>query len=253
MSDSDNNISPEIIISERDLNYIYSFIGAPFVEKDEIEFDLDAVKEYVILPCLWKYFTFFPIINKQSISVSGTLLKVPYPTPTTYGVAGVQVTKYGNTLPNNIGFGANVFNRNALMGNNTNRGYGTRYEISSRMSDAFTSRFTSDGFGNMFQVKHFRDIQDKREIEVFSNVPGIIEITFCEYSYNVSDIPFQRKHDFLEYCGSKLLLKIKDVRDMIVADFPVEFDLSDMASRAEDTIEKIEEKWNESSNAIVIR
>lgn len=251
-------INSDIVISDTDLNYIYTHVGAPFVKKEDIEIEPDDVKENIIKPCLWKYYTFFPIINKVTIGVNNTLTVMDYPSETTYGVAGYKVTKYTNQLQAGMAgmmpvTGANVFNTTAMINGNVNRGYGTKYNFSTQLSDFATSKVTNDAFGNMFQVKHFEDMQDRRQIEFYSNMAGSIEVSFAEYCYDVNKVAFQRKYDFLDYAGSKFLLYISSLRDMINSDFPVEIDLSNLIDRANSIIENIEEKWNNSSNAVVLR
>jgi len=248
----------EVVVSASDMKLIYSYVGAPFVKVEEVEITEEEIKEYVIRPCLQTYFSYFPIFNKVTVGVNNSLITMDYPNDTTYGVGGYQVVKYINQLGAGMSgmipvVGANVFNTTAMINGNTNRGYGTRYGFGTQISSFATEKLTNDAFSNKFQVKHFQDIQNKRQVEFYSNMAGVIEINFCEFSYNVDDVYFQRKQEFLKYTGSNLLLYIAGLREMIVEDFPTGFNLDNLVEKANKIIDKVEERWEGSSNAVALR
>lgn len=236
-------------ISDADYREILVEVGYPVVKEDELEFSREEIQDFFIFPAMRDYFSWFPIIQTESIYVSSEF-SVDFPDEKTYGIidARINTAITGDGRTSSPLINSLYFKKSGMA----SKKYGTEYDYG--VTEAkYMERAYNKAVNNYIRAKRLDVDQTSRTLSGFTTVNGELVIQWAKYSDNFNDIPFKRKSEVLNLAKSKLLKSLAMLRSQFDSDTGTGFNTSDFMSRADDLEEKVMTKWKAISKVAIIR
>jgi len=242
-----------IIINESDFKRIKSKIGYPLLDKVILE-DSD-LKELCIKPALEEYFRWFPKTDRYQTSVNGEF-EVPFPDVYTFSTLDVRMT---NSLANITGSLTGNRIADILVGNQYSKtttyggAYGTRYNFNG--SDRAREMDITLRNMKISRRENQRAVVDlaNRKVVGYAGAATKLSIIWAKFSYNFSEIRFERKEEAIELSQAFVLNHIADVFGMIKNNnLDIDVNVDTMRAQAEKLRENVIAKWTEFTKVIVM-
>lgn len=254
--------NPLVHISDIDRQYIYGVLGYPNIEVDDTGLLTDdIVDEQVILRSLYEYYRWFPIeeITQVTLSSGNTSKTVTWPDDTSDTfVFDVKDCRLAQLQDTSVGYSSGTVITNPIVQfRNISRSsmagrFGSPYDygFSSIMG---STNFGNDALTNLNQVFYNTTDHQNKTVNLYSQNPGTVQITFARYSNNVNYIPFIHKRDFLDLCRGELLLFWANNLKRINPEFPVAFDVDTLVEDGTDLVDKVLTKWKGKTRSVMMR
>lgn len=245
-----------VIIHDTDLLVIKSQLGYPL--EDNIVLDDDQIKTICIRRALEDYFKKFPkVVDVEQVTGFETETTFDFPTDLTFGVKDVRVVNKGSVTSKTDSFWTLIKYNNLygdVKGLGTRGKYGTGYSFDSYgLSNSFLQRDVVQSVINETTIK-YRVNPSARQLFVYSELEGIINITWASYSYNFNEIKFEQKKDVIDLSGAYLKLHLADTSGITSdATQDVTINSDELRTQATETMTEIYEKWATYPDIIVVR
>lgn len=239
-----------IQIDDLYFNQVKSVLAYPMV--DNVVLDDDHIKELALFPAMMQYFRKFPLEDYLEQSITGQVI-IDFPDEFTYGVLDARVV--------NKGAGSSPAETSILQ-----------ILASSNLSISRQNSYGIKGYNpnGLFQAQHSQrlyrnslakesttiktkvDPQRKRVI-CYSNISGVLNITWAKYSFDFDNILFQHKQDVVKLSQANLLYHLADVSDIIDdSNLEVTINSDALKSRADALREEVMGIWDEYQDVIVL-
>lgn len=254
--------SPIVDMSDDDLIVLLTELGVPFLRLDELEYDRDTILQYMVKPALDDYYSFFPIIQEETIGhyAGGAEFEIPLPKGAYGGILYYVLGTSGASA--GYGSGAFALYREQMMyggtGNQGMFGHGLTYRkqvpgftgMASGMIDARLQGMQSaQGYANLYRREKYRKIRKDGKLYAkgYSTIGGCLCAKWFLNSYNWDDIEFEMLPTVRAHVKANILRNLGMLRSMIKSDLPGNIDFSVYQSRADSLDEQSIRKWEASS------
>lgn len=242
----------DLIINDKDFNFILSRIGYPFVNESDLEINFNEIKDFCVLPALLEFFKWFPILHEDLFTVSGSF-DLPFPDEQTYSATNIRLNTGRNgqsytsnplinstfVRPANSGIGGGLYGKNLT------------YDLEQVYH---IERLTGQSSIDMYKAEKCTVDEQLRKVVGFTNVSGKLQIVWCKYSNNFNDVPFKRKKEVQDLASAYLLRYFGELRLQGEApDLPVQFDGQMFVDRAEKIEDKVIETWESFPKIVILR
>ena len=242
-----------ITISDQWMHQIKAIIGYPKVT--QLILTDDEIKELCVEPALREYFKKFPKrdVYEQWIS-RDTVYTIPFPDVYTFGVLDARITdrrtatvgsqssfweliKFQQFGGSNITlYGVEGFNPNALRQSNITQFQGL------------------NAYRKVYKTE-FLDISlEDREIRVYTNNEGTIQIEWAQYTNDFADVRYQQIKNVVKLAQAYVLRQASDMTS-IMTDSGLEIAMNPdiMKSRADELETKVFEEWEAIQDIVLIK
>lgn len=248
-----------ILIENKYLNQIKVCLAFP--KEDNLLLDDSQIKELCVEPALREYFTKFPIRETQSVyKGTDSSVTVPFPDNYTFGVVDCRMVDVGNTT---FGTGSDFWNIvafNTFGGGNvtTNGKYGSAYGQPNynpngllETRELYRNRMKSNQ--NQYTTIKFIPDFNKREVYVYSNQCGNVNITWTKFSEDFSSVKFQYINDVVDLAKARLMNHFADTAGIITdSNLEITINVDALTSKATELRDKVIEKWSAIPDVIYI-
>ena len=139
------------------------------------------------------------------------------------------------------------------MGRSGRGMYGTRndYGFSTAM---ISRRSETQAMIDTKRAFKWRVLENQRKVVGFSNVVGILEITWAARSSSWEYVAFSQQSDVVKLCQGKVLEYFGRLRHQLIApDSPAELNGEILIERSKELLEQVYEKWKNFSVPIIMR
>lgn len=252
-------LSPDVEISDDELITLLTELGVPFLRLDELEYDRDTILQYMIKPSLQDFYSFYPIVEEQTLGnySGGMEFEIPLPENAHGGVLYYVLGTSG--AASGYGSGAFALYREQMMyggaaGNSGMFGHGLTYRkmvpgftgMASGMIDArLQGMQAAQGYANLYRREKFKKVKKDGKLYAvgYSTIGGTLCAKWFEHSYNWDDIEFEMLPQVRMHVKATILRNLGLLRGMIKSDLPGNIDFSAYSSRADALDEKSYAKW----------
>jgi len=242
-----------ISINDQWLNQIKAIIGYPKITK--LILTDEEIRNLCVEPALREYFKKFPKreVYEQWIS-RDTVYTIPFPDSYTFGVLDAKITdrrtatvgsqssfweliKFQQFGGSNITlYGVKGFNPNALRQSNITQFQGL------------------NAYRKVYKTE-FLDISlEDREIRVYTNNEGTIQIDWAKYTNDFADVMYQQIKNVIKLAQAYILRQASDLTS-IMTDSGLEIAMNPdiMKSRADELETKVFEEWEAIQDIVLIK
>jgi hypothetical protein len=242
----------DLIIEQKDFDFILSRIGYPFVQESDLEINFEQIKDFCIMPALLEYFKWFPILVDYNARISGSI-NIPFPDEMTYSATNIRI----NTGRNGQSYTANpLINSSFIRPAQSGVGGGIYGKnLTYGLENVYhTERIAGQSSIDMYKSSKFTIDEQKRAVVGFTNVSGTMEIVWCKYSNDFNAVPFMQKKNVEDLASAYLLEYFGHLRlQSEQPDLPVSFDGTIFVERAEKLRDKVIMTWEEFPKICIIR
>jgi hypothetical protein len=238
-----------VSISEVDRRMIYSAMGYPVVQPEDLEISPEDVDAVVLRPALMDYFSYFPIKNVQEVEVNSNY-SIPFPRFTTVSVIDARIVPNSGVanVPTLSPF-MNERNWSIAAGGLFGQG---QYDTEMMEAKLLNRRYIQAS-QNLLVAKLVHVDRNTRTLTGFMNAPAVLRITWADYSLNVDDVDFQKRRDFIKLSKAYLLRTIAAIRSQQDSNTGVEFNIESLTSQADKFEEQSLGRWQGMAKPVVIR
>jgi len=242
-----------VTISDDYINEIISILGYPLLnfEDDDFELDKDDIKTLVITPTLREFYKWFPLPVYEEQYISGSF-SIDFPSDAVYNVIDARLNANAISGIQNANPFVNSFN---YTNNYSIQGYnkfGTPYSYGYENSNIIEKslQYTKMNVDRSFKCKANLFT---RKLEGYTNRQGVLSITWASFSWDFSNIPFDRINEVIMLCQVNLLDKIISIRKQQNSDLPTDFDISYFEKIRDDYKIEVLDKWKKLSKVVILR
>jgi hypothetical protein len=232
-----------INITGSDLIQVKKVLGYPSL--DNVVLTDDQIKELCIWPAMYRYFNKWPIKGFYSAQVGDGEITVDFPDIYTFAVMDVRLVDRGLTMGTGSSFWDIVAYQN--VGGATIRG-GTYGQAGYNPNGLFQMRSLQRQAIQSIQnanvtLKYFVDYPTKK-VTAYTNMPGVLNITWAKLSYSFDDIRFERKFDVIKLAQSNLLFHLADHFAVITdTNMEININVEALKTRATELKQEIDDAW----------
>lgn len=233
---------------------VLSYLGFPVITEKDLEITFSFVQELAIWPAMREYFTYFPLIDTDFLSVGSASFEFPFPNQFVYGVTDARVhpSHTSGTASSSNPFIAERHIREAGNFSGSVGMYGTRndYGMSSVIPLVRAAHKA-----RMVNSKRFRFHVDERnkKISGFTNMPGSLEVSWASFSDNWSDIKMVYEEDVISLSAANTLTYFGRLRGQEQSDLPMQFDSSEFIDTGRQLREDVMDRWRRATKVSLTR
>jgi hypothetical protein len=224
---------------------ITASLGTPILDlADDLLIDDEMIKELFIRPAMQLYFTYWPKLLKEEYAISQST-SIPFPNDNVYGIAQARVAMMQN---------ANSWSRSPFINEVLRKqvssygGYGvqpgTRRDPYITAGTLIKEQTESLSYISLRRAGAFTVNNKERRLEGFSNVAGILIVSWAQYFWDWDEIKFEHVEDVIECCKMYALRYVGGIRSQSDPNTGVTLDGSSFLEEANRLEEKIiNNKW----------
>lgn len=243
----------DIIIGNDDYYEILAEVGYPVIPEGAFEYNRQQILQYVVVPALREYWSWFPIEHTTSTFVAGSDFDVPYPTldNPSWNVIGIVDGRLTTRQQSNSDTGSVFLNSIITQVKNSGR-YGTAYDYGYESAKWYLDAYQRSS-QNSIRALRLHVHPETRNVTGFANTSGELILTWGIGSTRFDDIPYTRKTEVLNLCKSKILGLFYRLRTQMDAGTGVSFNGEAFKTRADTLEERTLTKWREFSKVTIIK
>lgn len=238
-----------ITISDDSVNEILIEVGYPIVTFDELEYTREQFEQYIVLPVMREYFTWFPLIEKNEYSVSSTF-SIDFPDTDTFDVLDARINVQS------LGGGAttsNPFINEQYIHKTKSAGkWGTNNDYDMDIARIYR-RWERSSSVNSVSGKKIDVEVENRKVTGYTNIVGRLTITWAKTNPVFEEIPQTKFEDVIMLCKAQLLRSLGMIRGQQNSDTPVQFDSQLFLDRAEELEEQVKTRWRSYAKPVIKR
>jgi hypothetical protein len=234
-----------VVVPPSIMKRITSALGTPILDlAEDLLIDEEIIKELFIRPAMQLYFTYWPKILKDEYPITQQV-QIPFPNNNVYGIAQARVALNQN---------ANTWSRSPFLNEVLRKQVasygsygvqpGTRRDPYITAGTLIKEQTEALSYITLRKAGTFTVNYDDRKLEGYSNVSGILVISWAQYFWDWDKIRFEHVEDVIECCKMYALRYVGGIRSQSDPNTGVTIDGSSFleeASRLEEKI--ITNKW----------
>jgi hypothetical protein len=202
-----------VVVPSNIMKRITASLGTPILDlKEDLCIDEEMIKELFIRPAMQLYFTYWPRILKDELQINQNV-NIPFPNNHVYGIAQARVALMQN---------ANSWSNNPFLNEILRRqvsslsSYGrTPYGRDPYITQATLIKEQTEqmSYISLRKAGTFIIDNDERCLKGYSNVAGILIISWAQYFWDWDKIRFEHTEDVIKMCKVYALRFVGGIRD----------------------------------------
>jgi hypothetical protein len=229
-----------VLVPSNIMKRITSALGTPILDlKEDLLIDEEMIKELFIRPAMQLYFTYWPKILKQDYPITQQV-QIPFPNNNVYGIAQARVALNQN---------ANTWSRSPFLNEVLRKQVssygsygvqpGTRRDPYITAGTLIKEQTEALSYISLRKAGVFIVDTDERYLRGYSNVSGILVISWAQYFWNWDKIRFEHTEDVIKMCKVYALRFIGGIRSQSDPNTGVTIDGSSFLEQADKLEEEI--------------
>jgi hypothetical protein len=234
-----------VIVHPSIMQRITASLGTPILDlAEDLLIDEKMIKELFIRPAMQLYFTYWPKLLKKDYPITQEV-QIPFPNDNVYGIVQARVALMQN---------ANTWSRSPFLNEVLRKQVssygsygvqpGTRRDPYITAGTLIKEQTEALSYISLRKAGTFTVNYDERKLEGYSNVSGILVISWAQYFWDWDKIRFEHTEDVIECCKMYALRYVGGIRNQSDPNTGVTMDgtsFLEEASRLEEKI--INVKW----------
>lgn len=240
-----------IIIKQEHLNRIKRALGG-----ENLLLEDDEIKDICIAPALERYYSKFPIKEKEIVASVSSQTNIPFPSEDIFGVMAINISPLDNRVGGQTGFWQLWAYQNST-GNLTRSRTGA-YNVAGYNPNSLTQQNVLERQKIKTNMNYFGTIsynidRENKELNVYNTIEGQLNIVWAKKSDNFSDIKYERINDVINLCKANLIFDFVE-HSSVYSDsgLDTEINTDGLLSKAEKLQDDVLEKWAEIPDVIVL-
>lgn len=239
-----------LIIPDDILGRIKTGIGYPIIDVGDIGLTNDQLIDDILYEHWMKYQEWNPLNIIKEYQVEAQF-EFPFPNDTTFCVVDARLNnqyfaalRSGNPLVNEVMISS--------VGRYRVGSYGTRYDYEMTPFNVY-KQIERQSVIDTYRA--FRVDVDKvnRVVTGYSNLAGMLSITWGDYSTDWADVPFVDHTDLIRYLRGALMMWLGDMRNQGSINMEGEVDGNALIERGTTLMDAPQERWQQKSKVIIQR
>jgi hypothetical protein len=244
-----------ILVPSSIIKRITSALGTPILDlKEDLMIDEEMIKELFIRPAMQLYFTYWPKILKQDYPITQQV-QIPFPNNNVYGIAQARVALNQN---------ANAWSRSPFLNEVLRKQVssygsygvqpGTRRDPYITAGILIKEQTEALSYISLRKAGVFIVDTDERYLRGYSNVSGILVISWAQYFWDWDKIRFEHTEDVIKMCKVYALRFVGGIRSQSDPNTGVTIDGSSFIEQADKLEEEVlTNRWEGRVPVVVLR
>jgi hypothetical protein len=243
-----------ILVPSSIMKRITSALGTPILDlKEDLLIDEEMIKELFIRPAMQLYFTYWPKILKDELSINQRV-NIPFPNEHVYGIAQARVALMQN---------ANSWSNNPFLNEILRRQVSSlsSYGRTPSGRDPYITQATlikeqteQMSYISLRKAGNFIVDNDERCLKGYSNVAGVLIISWAQYFWDWDKIRFEHTEDVIKMCKVYALRFVGGIRSQSDPNTGVTIDGSSFIEQADKLEEEVlTNRWEGRVPVVVLR
>lgn len=247
------DFSDSVLIDEKWLRQIKTIIGFPRIAK--LILTDDEIKELCIEPALGEYFKKFPKrdVFEQWVN-RDTVYTIPFPHDFIFGVLDAKITDRRTATVGSQSSFWELIKFQQFGGSNITL-YGVKGFNPNALRQANITQFQGLNAYRKTCKTEFLDISmEDREVRVYTNQEGTLQIDWALYSNNFDDVKYQQVKNVIKLAQCYLLRQASDMTSLM-EDSGLEIAMHPdvMKTRSDELEEKVFTEWNDIADMVILK
>jgi hypothetical protein len=233
---------------------ITAALGTPILDlAEDLLIDEEMVKELFIRPAMQLYFTYWPKLLKEETPISQNV-NIPFPNDHVYGIAQARVA-----LAQNASSWSNSPFLNEIMRRQVSSfsSYGlTPYGRDPYITQATLIKEQTEqmSYISLRKAGSFTIDTDERCLKGYSNVAGVLIVSWAQYFWDWDKIKFEHIEDVIKMCKVYALRFVGGIRSQSDPNTGVTMDGSSFLEQADKLEEEVlTNRWEGRVPVVVLR
>jgi hypothetical protein len=233
---------------------ITAALGTPILDlADDLLIDEDTITELFIRPAMQLYFTYWPKLLKEETPINQKV-NIPFPNEHVYGIAQARVALMQN---------ANSWSNNPFLNEILRRqtsslsSYGlTPYGRDPYITQATLIKEQTEqmSYISLRKAGNFIVDTDERCLKGYSNVAGVLIVSWAQYFWDWDKIRFEHTEDVIKMCKVYALRFVGGIRSQSDPNTGVTMDGSSFLEQADKLEEEVlTNRWEGREPIVVLR
>jgi hypothetical protein len=242
-----------IMVPSSIMKRITSSLGTPILDlAEDLLITEEMIKELFIRPAMQLYFTYWPKLLKEELPINQNV-NIPFPNDHVYGITQARVALMQN---------ANSWSTNPFLNEILRRqvssisSYGrTPYGRDPYITQAVLIKEQTEqmSYISLRKAGNFIVVTDERCLKGYSNVAGVLIVSWAQYFWDWGKIRFEHTEDVIKMCKVYALRFVGGIRDQSDPNTGVAVDGSSFKEEANKLEEEVlTNRWEGRSPVIVL-
>jgi hypothetical protein len=228
-----------VVVPPSIIKRITASLGTPILDlAEDLLIDEEMVKELFIRPAMQLYFTYWPKLLKEELPINQNV-NISFPNGHVYGIAQARVALMQN---------ANAWSNNPFLNEILRRqvsslsSYGrTPYGRDPYITQATLIKEQTEqmSYISLRKAGNFIVDTDERCLKGYSNVAGVLIISWAQYFWDWSKIRFEHTEDVIKMCKVYALRFVGGIRSQSDPNTGVTIDGSSFLEQADKLEEEV--------------
>jgi hypothetical protein len=233
---------------------ITAALGAPILDiAEDLLIDEEMIKELFIRPAMQLYFTYWPKLLKEELTINQNV-NIPFPNEHVYGIAQARValTQNANSWSNNPFLNEIMRRQTSSLSSYGLTPYGRDPYIA--QSVLIKEQTEQMSYISLRKAGNFIVDADERRLKGYSNVAGVLIISWAQYFWDWDKIRFEHTEDVIKMCKVYALRFVGGIRSQSDPNTGVTMDGSSFLEQADKLEEEVlANRWEGRVPIIVLR
>jgi hypothetical protein len=230
-------------------------LGTPILDlAEDLLIDEEMIKELFIRPAMQLYFTYWPKLLKDELPINQKV-NIPFPNEHVYGIAQARValTQNANTWSRSP-FLNEILRKQVSSYGSYGVQPGTRKDPYITAGTLIKEQTESLSYITLRKAGTFIINYDERRLEGYSNVSGILVISWAQYFWDWGKIRFEHTEDVIKMCKVYALRFVGGIRSQSDPNTGVVMDGSSFLEQADKLEEEVlTNRWEGRVPIVVLR
>jgi hypothetical protein len=229
-----------VVVPQSIMKRITASLGTPILDlAEDLLIDNETIKELFIRPAMQLYFTYWPKLLKEEHPITDLVL-IPFPNDHVYGIAQARVALNQN---------ANTWSRSPFLNEVLRKQVssygsygvqpGTRRDPYMTAGILIKEQTEALSYISLRKAGVFTVDNDERILKGYSNVAGILVVSWAQFFWDFDKIRFEHVEDVIECCKMYALRYVGGIRSQSDPNTGVTLDGASFLEEANRLEEKI--------------
>jgi hypothetical protein len=243
-----------VLIPPSIMKRIAAALGTPILDlSEDLLINEEMIKELFIRPAMQLYFTYWPKLLKEEYPITQQV-QIPFPNNNVYGIAQARVALNQN---------ANMWSRSPFLNEILRRQVSSfsSYGLTPYRRDPYITQATlikeqteQMSYISLRKAGVFIVDNDERCLKGYSNIAGILVISWAQYFWDWDKIRFEHTEDVIKMCKVYALRFVGGIRSQSDPNTGVSIDGSFFLEQADKLEEEVlTNRWEGRVPIVVLR